>query len=47
MGNIERKEQAKGLLQIKTPCKVEIINNADYLNTKYAVSPVCKYCQKS
>ena len=31
----KRKEDGRGLLQIKATYKAEVINTADYLNTKY------------
>ena len=33
--HVKRKEDGRGLLQIKATYKAEIINTADYLNTKY------------
>jgi hypothetical protein len=32
---VKRKEGGRGLLQIEATRKVQIINNAEYLNTKY------------
>jgi hypothetical protein len=33
---VKRKEGGRGLLQIEVAYKEQIINNAEYLNTKYA-----------
>jgi hypothetical protein len=34
------------MLQIEATYKSELINNKEYLNTKYKKRPVCKYCKK-
>ena len=40
---VNRKEGARGLVQIETAYKAEIMNIAEYLNKNYKKRPVCKY----
>jgi hypothetical protein len=42
---VKRKEGGRGLEQVEVAYKREIINIAEYLNTKYR-RPVCKHRQK-
>jgi hypothetical protein len=41
---VKRKEGRRGMVQIEAAYKAEIINVAEYPNTKNKKRPVCKYC---
>lgn len=41
---VKKKGGGRGLLQIEATYKAEVINYAEYLNTKYKGRPFCKYC---